>query len=371
MGETQSRGSKKEDKDDFSGLIRVNAQSWSGEAAKLHLQPISYLGKGAFGTVKKMLLMNEDTGERGYVAMKNPLGPPRLNAMEKAILLVLRHQNVCNMLYFFNDKMDHSHLILEFVEGGDLFQYMRTNYVPNIGLGPYLELFSYQLWRAIAYLHANAIIHRDLKPENLLVNPELGTLKLTDFGCSVLLREEDMDKEMIFYIGTLVFRAPEMILGARRYSAKSDIWGAAVVMTEMVLGQPIFYNAVGPKGHMKKIMEHLGYPTEEDFDDMRVEPVECPTHMKKLSIKKRLKRIKLPPPSDKKMLAKLLQETIVFSPNQRPTAWEVLVHPFFRCLQEPDLTLPNGNPYPELFNFTQFEVESMPEAVRANLNMAY
>ena len=104
--------------------------------------------------------------------------------MELNILLVLRHENVCNLLYFFMDNGGRSHLILEvaktlifttnqepmflfqYVDGGDLFQYMKTSYVTNVGLGPYLELFSYQMWRSIAFCHANAIIHRDIKPGN-------------------------------------------------------------------------------------------------------------------------------------------------------------------------------------------------------------
>ncbi len=377
MGETESKeaaGNTKVDKreeEDPTKVLHVRAVTWDGETVKLTVEPMNYLGKGAFGTVKKILLVDESSGTEGVAALKNPLGPERLNSMEKAILLEIRHKNVCNLLYFFVDKLNRSHLILEYVEGGDLFQFMRTHFVHNVGLGEYLELFAYQLWRAIAYCHANAIIHRDLKPENLLVNPELGTLKLTDFGCSVLLRDEDAGKEMMFYVGTLVFRAPELILGSTRYSAKCDIWSAAIVMSEMVLGKPIFYDATAPKAHMKKIADHIGFPTELDFGDMGVEPIKRPSHLKTHSIQKRLAHVHLPPPSDKPMLEKLLEETIIYSPAKRPTAWEVLVHPFFRWLREPGLVLPNGKPYPDLFDFSEFEMASMPDAVRANFNIAF
>ena len=40
----------------------------------------------------------------------------------------------------------------------------------------------YQLFRSLAYIHANGVCHRDIKPQNLLLNPETGVLKLCDFG---------------------------------------------------------------------------------------------------------------------------------------------------------------------------------------------
>lgn len=47
-----------------------------------------------------------------------------------------------------------------------------------------LQLYMYQLFRSLAYIHANGVCHRDIKPQNLLLNPETGVLKLCDFGRS-------------------------------------------------------------------------------------------------------------------------------------------------------------------------------------------
>ena len=44
------------------------------------------------------------------------------------------------------------------------------------------QLYMYQLFRSLAYIHSLGVCHRDIKPQNLLLDPESGVLKLCDFG---------------------------------------------------------------------------------------------------------------------------------------------------------------------------------------------
>jgi len=45
-----------------------------------------------------------------------------------------------------------------------------------------LQVYMYQLFRSLAYIHSQGVCHRDIKPQNLLVDPETAVLKLCDFG---------------------------------------------------------------------------------------------------------------------------------------------------------------------------------------------
>ena len=45
-----------------------------------------------------------------------------------------------------------------------------------------LQVYMYQLFRSLAYIHSQDVCHRDIKPQNLLLDPDSGVLKLCDFG---------------------------------------------------------------------------------------------------------------------------------------------------------------------------------------------
>lgn len=45
-----------------------------------------------------------------------------------------------------------------------------------------VKMYSYQLMRSLAYIHAIGICHRDIKPHNVLVDTSSHILKLCDFG---------------------------------------------------------------------------------------------------------------------------------------------------------------------------------------------
>ena len=100
-----------------------------------------------------------------------------------------------------------------------------------------VKLYSYQMMRGLAYIHAVGICHRDIKPQNVLVDPNTHVLKFCDFGSAKKLVKGEPN---VSYICSRYYRAPELIFGATEYTTAIDQWSTGCVIAEIVLGQPIF-----------------------------------------------------------------------------------------------------------------------------------
>lgn len=86
----------------------------------------------------------------------------------------------------------------------------------------------------------------------MLVDPETQTIKLADFGLAraVGIPIRAYTHEVISYVFliflfiikvvTLWYRAPEVLLGANRYSTGVDIWSIGCIFAEMARNKPLF-----------------------------------------------------------------------------------------------------------------------------------
>jgi cyclin-dependent kinase len=129
---------------------------------------------------------------------------------------------------------------------------------------PVMRSFLYQLIRGVAYCHQHRVLHRDLKPQNLLINRE-GELKLADFG---LARAFGIPvRSYTHEVVTLWYRAPDVLMGSRKYSTPVDIWSIGCIFAEMSNGRPLF-PGTSEQHQLQLIFKHLGTPNEEIYPDI-------------------------------------------------------------------------------------------------------
>ncbi|CAA3030839.1 shaggy-related kinase alpha-like [Olea europaea subsp. europaea] len=205
------------------------------------------------------------------------------------------------------------------------------------------------IFRALAYIHGSiGVCHRDIKPQNVLVNPHTHQLKLCDFGSAKVLVKGEPN---ISYICSRYYRAPELIFGATEYTTAIDIWSAGCVLAELLLGQPLFPGENGVD-QLVEIIKVLGSPTREEIKCMNPNYTEFKFPQIKAHPWHKIFH-KRTPPEAVDLVSRLLQ----YSPNLRSSALEVLIHPFFDELRDPNIRLPNGRFLPPLFNFKQHELK--------------
>lgn len=98
---------------------------------------------------------------------------------EVMCMKLVQHPNVVR-LHEVIDTSTKLYLILEYADGGDMFDYLIKH--PN-GLNESLACkYFRQICRALKFCHEMNVCHRDLKPENLVFFERQGVVKLTDFG---------------------------------------------------------------------------------------------------------------------------------------------------------------------------------------------
>jgi mitogen-activated protein kinase 15 len=102
------------------------------------------------------------------------------------------------------------------------------------------KYITYQLLKALKYLHSAQLVHRDLKPSNLLINGSC-LLKVCDFGLVRSLANVFQDEMVLTEeVATRWYRAPEVLLGSKLYGCEADLWSAGCIIGEMLHGKPMF-----------------------------------------------------------------------------------------------------------------------------------
>jgi mitogen-activated protein kinase kinase kinase 1 len=154
-------------------------------------------------------------------------------------------------------------------------------------------LYTRQILDGLKYLHDKGFIHRDIKCANILVDAN-GAVKLADFGLAKVSKFNDIKSCK----GTPFWMAPEVInrKDSDGYGSPADIWSLGCTVLEMCTGQ-IPYSDLEPV----QALFRIGRGTLPEVPDT-------------LSLDARL----------------FILKCLKVNPEERPTAAELLNHPFVR-----------------------------------------
>ena len=182
---------------------------------------------------------------------KNPTTLQRFLREAKSVE-ALQHPNIVAIYDRGVDQGRH-YLVLEYVHGGDLHDWVRAN-----GQMPIADAVKVirEVAEGLKYAAAEGVIHRDIKPANLLLT-DSGHVKVTDLGLALQSVDEDerVTREGTT-VGTVDYMSPEQARDSRATSVRSDIYSLGCTFFFLVTGSPPY-----PGGDVaEKLAKHCTSP---------------------------------------------------------------------------------------------------------------
>lgn len=257
------------------------------------------LGRGSFGTVyegisdagvffavKEVSLVDQGLGAKQCISQLQ---------QEIALLSQFEHENIVQYLGT-DQESEKLYIFLELVTQGSLSSlYQKYRLIDS-----QVRAYTRQILTGLKYLHDRNVMHRDIKCANILVDAR-GFIKLADFG---LAKETSKLNELKSCKGSAYWMAPEVINPRKSYWLPADIWSLGCTVLEMLTRRPPngdleWHRAFWKVGHGE--VPHIPDTLSRDAKD-------------------------------------LIQRCLKFEAADRPSAAELLDHPFVKQSFSSDLS---------------------------------
>ena len=285
---------------------------------------IRQIGDGTYGNVFEAI--NTETNERVAIKkLKNKINSWNecIEQNEVRVLRKLNNENLVKLMEVIREQNSDVSYIFEYCDC-NLYDLIQKNRKQNIFLSePKIRNIIYQVTCGINYLHSQGIMHRDLKPENVLINISKNSVKIADFGTAKEIPKYSNGCSTD-YVCTRWYRAPECVLKSTNYNEKIDIWAIGCIMAELYNLKP-FFPGIDEFDQINKICKILGTPEYNDWPEGYM-------MMQKLNLrfqnydKENLKNVVYGASDD---AINFLEKIFKYDPNKRPSAMELLNHPYF------------------------------------------
>ncbi|KXN70942.1 Pkinase-domain-containing protein [Conidiobolus coronatus NRRL 28638] len=269
-------------------IERLKAICTDADPTKLYTSLVK-IGQGASGGV--FTATQNNSGQCVAIKQMNLEQQPKKDLIINEILVMRdsKHPNIVNYLDSFLYKGD-LWVVMEYMEGGSLTDVVTSNLMTEGQIATICR----ETLEGLKHLHSKGVIHRDIKSDNVLLALN-GEVKLTDFGFCAQLGEANAKRTTM--VGTPYWMAPEVVT-RKEYGPKVDVWSLGIMAIEMVEAEPPYLNE-NPLRALYLIATN-GTPTIQNPENLT--PV----------------------------FRDFLKQSLEVDSDKRPTAADLLQHPFLQ-----------------------------------------
>ena len=293
-------------------------------------QILKVIGDGTYGKVYEGI--NKETNEKVAIKkLKNKMSSWEDCILQNEVrfLRKLNNENIVKLFEVIREQNNDVSYIFEYCDC-NLFEFIEKHRKQKMFISEAkIRNIIYQITCGLKYLHSCNIMHRDLKPENILMVLSNNLVKIADFGTAKEI-PDFLDNSLTDYVCTRWYRAPECTLKSNNYNEKIDVWAIGCIMAELYTLKPIF-PGIDEFDQLNKILKITGTPEynewPEGFALIQKLNIRVPNYNKC-----NLNQIVFNANED---AIDFLEHIFQVNPEKRPSAGELLKHPYFTEIQRP------------------------------------
>lgn len=202
---------------------------------------IKLIGRGAFGRV---CLVRHKSSPRLYAVKrlstdKMKQRPDAARYMEDKLIRANVKSDWIVHFYGAHQESNYEYMVTEYMPGGNINNLLKMHggCIPE----KWAIFYTIELVLALDFIHDIGLIHGKVSPADMLLDRN-GHLKLADFGRCMRMDSNGL-VEPNEAIGTIDYISPEMLRtrGKCRISPECDYWSVGVILFQMLIGHPPFF----------------------------------------------------------------------------------------------------------------------------------
>lgn len=287
---------------------------------------VDRIGGGRYSEVFKGIdMVNSDTC---IIKVLKPVASKKIKREVKILRNLTGGANVVALLDVVQDPSGrYNSLIMEHVDNVDwkILHTMLNEFD--------IKYYTFQLLKALDFVHSRGIMHRDVKPGNVMMDHRRRKLRLIDWGLAEFYHP---GTPYHIRVGSRYYKAPELLVGYKQYDYSLDIWSVGCMLASMIFRKEHFFRGIDNDDQLLKILRVLGtdcfdawlrtfdIPFETDLDSLLQVYPKQPWSRYSSADNQHLVTMEV---------VDLLDKLLRYDHQKRPTAREAQGHSYFNLVR--------------------------------------